>query len=145
MDGGAAGLNGRNHATNGDLSGPPAAFSGHPQGVTVTRVVGMFGNHMLLLAPSEVRLAQTENKTVWLSTDRGRLRSPERTLDRVEEKLAPHGFLRVHRHCLVNLHRVQEIAPVFRGGLVLIVDGAEHETVPVSRRHVADLRRALDL
>jgi hypothetical protein len=123
---------------------PPATVTGFER-VIVSRLAGMHGGHILLMAPSEIRLAQAEDKTVWLFTDRGRLRALDRTLSQVATKLAPHGFLRVHRHCVVNLHRVREIAPTFRGGIVLIVDGPDRETVPVSRRRLVDVRRALGI
>jgi hypothetical protein len=123
---------------------PAASATGHER-VAISRLAGLHGGHILLMAPSEIRLAQAEDKTVWLCTDRGRLRSLDRTLGQLATKLAPHGFLRVHRHCVVNLHRVREIAPTFRGGVVLIVDGPDRETVPVSRRHLVEVRRALGI
>jgi GAF domain-containing protein len=124
--------------------GPAATATGYDR-VAVSRLAGMHGGHILLMAPSEIRLAQAEDKIVWLFTDRGRLRALDRTLSQVATKLAPHGFLRVHRHCVVNLHRVREIAPTFRGGIVLIVDGPDRETVPVSRRRLVEVRRALGI
>ena len=111
----------------------------------VFRVAGIHGGHILLMAPAEIRVAQAEGKTVWLLTDRGRLRALNHTLSRLATRLAPHGFLRVHRHCVVNLHRVREIAPTFHGRFALVLDGPDRETVAVSRRHLAEVRRALGL
>lgn len=109
----------------------------------VTRVAGTHAGHVLLVAPAEIRLAHAEDKTVWLHTDRGMLRAVDHTLARVACRLAPHGFVRVHRGCVVNLHRVREIAPTFRGGVVLVLDGPDRETVPVSRRCAVSVRHAL--
>lgn len=109
----------------------------------VFRLVGLHGDHSVLVAPGEVRLAEVDGPTVWLATERGRLRCPERGLTRLEERLGPYGFLRVHRHYLVNLRRVREIAPTFRGGIVLVLDGPERPVVPVSRRRVAEVRAHL--
>ncbi|HEX5115059.1 MAG TPA: LytTR family transcriptional regulator DNA-binding domain-containing protein [Pseudonocardiaceae bacterium] len=109
----------------------------------VTRVAGTHGGHVLLVAPAEIRLAHAEDKTVWLHTDRGMLRALDHTLTKVAGRLAPHGFVRVHRGCVVNLHRVREIAPTFRGGVVLVLDGPDRETVPVSRRCAVNVRHAL--
>lgn len=111
----------------------------------VTRVVGLHGSQYLLLAPGEIRLAEADGPVVWLSTDRGRLRSPDRGLSKLEAKLRAHGFLRVHRHTLVNLRRVRELAPTFHGGAVLVLQGTDRETVPVARRRMPDVRRALGL
>jgi LytTr DNA-binding domain-containing protein len=118
------------------------ARTGH---TPVARVAGTHAGHVLLVAPAEIRLAHAADKTVWLHTDRGLLRALDRTLATVACRLAPHGFLRVHRGCVVNLHRVREIAPTFRGGVVLVLDGPDRETVPVSRRRAMSVRRALGM
>lgn len=114
-----------------------------PETPSLTRLVGLHGDHSVLLAPGEVRLAEADGPTVWLSTERGRLRCAERGLTRLEERLHDHGFLRVHRHYLVNLRRVREVAPTFRGGMVLVLDGPERPAVPVSRRRTAEVRAQL--
>lgn len=116
-----------------------------PEASSMTRLVGLHAGHSLLLAPGEVRLAEADGPTVWLSTERGRLRCAERGLTRLEERLHDHGFLRVHRHYLVNLRRVREIAPTFRGGMVLVLDGPDRPAVPVSRRRIAEVRAQLCL
>lgn len=116
-----------------------------PDNQSMTRLVGLHGDHSVLLAPAEVRLAEADGATVWLSTERGRLRCAERGLARLEARLHDHGFLRVHRHYLVNLRRVREIAPTFRGGMVLVLDGPDRPAVPVSRRRSADVRAQLCL
>jgi DNA-binding LytR/AlgR family response regulator len=46
---------------------------------------------------------------------------------------------------VVNLGRVREIEPGFKGTLLLAIDTRAHETVPVSRRHVPSVRQALGL
>ena len=42
-------------------------------------------------------------------------------LSRLEEKLAPFGFVRVHRRFLVNVERVTEVHPWFGGDAILIL------------------------
>lgn len=134
---------------DGQLMGTLLTSSAHAPPATeaadapVFRLAGVHCGHILLMAPGEIRVAQAEGKTVWLLTDRGRLRALNHTLGRLETRLAPHGFLRVHRHYVVNLHRVREIAPTFHGGFALVLDGPDRETVAVSRRHLAEVRRAL--
>ena len=90
-------------------------------------------------------LAEADGPTVWLMTERGRLRCGERGLTRLELRLAEHGVLRVHRHYLVNLRRVREIAPTVRGGMSLVLDGPDRTAVPVSRRRFADVKARLSL
>ena len=82
-------------------------------------------------------------RPLWLGTSDGRRRAAHASLDALEARLAPAGFLRVSRTTMVNLHRVREIAPAFKGGVWVVTDcGA---SVAVSRRRVAALRAALGL
>jgi hypothetical protein len=61
------------------------------------------------------------------------------------DQLHDKGFVRVHRHFAVNARRVCEIKRGFRGQLSLVMDPGSRQTVPVSRRREAAVRRALDL
>lgn len=58
------------------------------------------------------------------------------TLAQWEERLAGAGFLRVHRNALVRLGAVRELS---EQGEVLLPQGI----IPVSRRRLEDLKRAL--
>jgi len=109
------------------------------------RIVGLSGERMVLLRPPEVRFAEADGNDVWLVTDEGRLQAAVRGIDRLEEELAGGEFLRVHRRFLVNLSCVRAAERGQRGELSLIMDGAAHEAVPVSRRNVPAVRRALGL
>jgi DNA-binding LytR/AlgR family response regulator len=72
------------------------------------------------------------------------MRARARGLGHLVEALAGARFLRVHRRYVVNLDRVREIEPAFKGSLWLVMDaGPRREVVPVSRRRAAELRRAL--
>ena len=122
-----------------------AAAEPDPTEAPVTPLVGLHGDHIVLLAPREVRVAEADGATVWLLTERGRVRCADRGLTRLEGRLREHGFCRVHRHYLVNLSRVREVAPTFRGGMVLVLDGPDRPAVPVSRRRLADVRALLSL
>lgn len=107
------------------------------------RIIGIRNDRLVLLAPSEIRYAEADRNTVWLSTDRGRILAATRGLDHVEEDLARHGFRRVHRRFLVNLRRVAELERGTKGELFLITDPRVPELVPVSRRHAPEIRRLL--
>jgi sigma-54 dependent transcriptional regulator, acetoin dehydrogenase operon transcriptional activator AcoR len=109
------------------------------------RVVALREDRWVLLDPREIRYAETDHDNVWLTTDQGRLLAAVRGLDRLDQELAGRGFLRVHRRFLVNLARVREIEPGFKGALFLATDTRSHETVPVARRHVPRVRQALGL
>ncbi|MEV4732339.1 LytTR family transcriptional regulator DNA-binding domain-containing protein [Saccharopolyspora sp. NPDC049426] len=107
------------------------------------RVIGVRDDRLVLLSPAEIRYAEADRSTVWLSTDRGRIQAATRGVDNVEAALASFGFYRVHRRFLVNLRRVVEVERGIKGELVLITDPRSPELVPVSRRHAPELRRLL--
>jgi DNA-binding LytR/AlgR family response regulator len=65
-----------------------------------------------------------------------------RTLAELEARLDPRHFFRAHRSAIVNLDRVQEIIPWFKGSHILrLTTGAE---VDLSRARARALRQILD-
>jgi hypothetical protein len=108
------------------------------------RIVGLSGDRMVLLHRPEVHFAEADGNDVWLVTaDEGRLQAAVRGIDKLEEELIGSEFLRVHRRFLVNLSCVRAVERGSRGELSLIMDSSTHESVPVSRRNVPAVRRAL--
>jgi DNA-binding LytR/AlgR family response regulator len=64
-----------------------------------------------------------------------------RTLTDLEARLDPKRFFRAHRSAIVNLDRVQEVIPWFKGGHILrLTTGAE---VDLSRVQARTLRKVL--
>jgi sigma-54 dependent transcriptional regulator, acetoin dehydrogenase operon transcriptional activator AcoR len=118
---------------------PASALSPPP------RIVGVSGERMVLLRRPEVRFAEADGNDVWLVSDEGRLQAAVRGIDKLEGELAGSEFLRVHRRFLVNLSCVRAVERGPRGELSLIMEGAGGEAVPVSRRNVPAVRRALGL
>jgi sigma-54 dependent transcriptional regulator, acetoin dehydrogenase operon transcriptional activator AcoR len=109
-----------------------------------SRLVAVRANRLIMVAPQEIRFAEVQGNDVWLTTDRGRLRARTRGLGRLLSALSGGRFLRVHRRYVVNLDRILEIEPAFKGSLWLVMDaGPRREVVPVSRRRAADVRRSL--
>jgi len=109
------------------------------------RIVGVTGDRMVLLHRPEVRYAEADGNTVWLVTEEGRLQAAVRGIDKLEEELGGGEFLRVHRRFLVNTACVRAVDRGARGDLSLIMDGSTREAVPVSRRNVPAVRRALGI
>ena len=73
----------------------------------------------------------------------GRLAEPalRRTLAELEARLDPATFFRTHRSAIVNLNRVQEVIPWFKGSHKLrLAGGAE---VDLSRAQARALRKIL--
>jgi len=133
-------------AVFGSESGDPIERDAPEHGLSPPpRIVGVSGERMVLLRRPEVRFAEADGNDVWLVTDEGRLQAAVRGIDKLEEELAGGEFLRVHRRFLVNVSCVRAVERGPRGELSLIMDGASHEAVPVSRRNVPAVRRALGL
>jgi hypothetical protein len=109
------------------------------------RIVGVSGERMVLLRRPEVRFAEADGNDVWLVTEEGRLQAAVHGIDKLEEELAGEDFLRVHRRFIVNLTCVRAVDRGPRGELALIMEGATDQAVPVSRRNVPAVRRALGL
>src|SRR4051794_3109399 len=110
-----------------------------------SRIVGVSGERMVLLRRSEVRFAEADGNDVWLITDEGRLQAAIHGIDNLDEELTGGEFMRVHRRFIVNLSCVRAVDRGPRGELSLIMGGAAREAVPVSRRNVPAVRRALGL
>jgi hypothetical protein len=109
------------------------------------RIVGVSGERMVLLQRDEVRFAEADGNEVWLATEEGRLQASVHGIDKLEGMLAGSEFLRVHRRFLVNLSCVRAIDRGDRGEIVLIMDSTTRDAVPVSRRNVPAVRRALGI
>lgn len=72
---------------------------------------------------------------------RGRTYVIRTTLTALAERLAPAGFLRIHRSVLVNLGRVREFRPNGHGdGCVYLADGS---ALPCSRTYRSALQKAM--
>jgi len=66
-------------------------------------------------------------------------------LKNLEERLANHGFFRVHRKFLVNLEAVTEIASLPGGQFMLRTQGKTRIELPISRRRIGELKQVLGL
>ena len=109
------------------------------------RIVGVSGERMVLLRRPEVSFAEADGNDVWLVTEEGRFQAAVHGIDKLEEELAGGEFMRVHRRFIVNLSCVRAVDRGPRGELSLIMDGSTREAVPVSRRNVPAVRRALGI
>lgn len=93
-----------------------------------------------LISRSSILYAQSHGDFVRIVVEDGRylLRS---TLSDLERRWEPLGFVRVHRQYVANLHKAVELRPMFGGTAELAF--ADGRTIPVARRHVAELGRRL--
>jgi DNA-binding LytR/AlgR family response regulator len=63
------------------------------------------------------------------------------TLGEIERRWEPHGFVRVHRQYVANLHRAVELRPQLRGTAELVF--GDGQAIPIARRQVNELGRRL--
>ena len=98
------------------------------------------GGAVQLVPRAEILYAQAHGDFVRIVTGDGRylLRV---TLAEIENRWEPFGFARVHRQYVANLSQARELRPLLSGTAELVF--SDGQTVPVARRHVAELRRRL--
>ena len=131
------------HETDGELLiASEDAVVGLP---TPGRLVGLQGDRMVLVSAEEIRYAEADGSYVWLDTDRGRLRLPERGIGgpRAAARRArvPPGPPPLHRESPAGEgsgSRRQRLHPAG-------ARRAAGQPVPVARRRVAEVRRFLAL
>ena len=97
----------------------------------------------ILIPIDSIRFVMARDDYAYLQTDNDRYFSTV-SLAQLEKRLDGHGFFRVHRGYLVNLSHVEEVEPVPGGTLLLSLNGTD-EKIPVSRRRVSSLKKALGL
>ncbi len=98
------------------------------------------GGAVRLIPRSAILYAQAHGDFVRIVTEDGRylLRV---TLAEMDTRWEPFGFARVHRQYVANLAQARELRPMLGSTAELVF--ADGQTVPVARRHVAELRRRL--
>ncbi len=105
-------------------------------------VAKLHGGSTRLLARGAILYAQSYGDFVRIVTADGRylLRA---TLSELERRWEPVGFFRVHRQYVANLRNAVELAPMLGGTAQLMF--ADGQTIPVARRHTAELGRRLSV
>ena len=98
----------------------------------------------VLVPIDQIRYIEAKDDYSCIYTDVDRFLSTI-SLAKLEQKLAPHGFFRVHRGYIVNLEYVEDVEVISSGILQLGINGIEGKKISVSRRRVVALKRALGL
>lgn len=115
----------------------------HAQAQHSERIPVEKGGKKILIAIDNIRFVTARDDYAYLQTDTDRYFSTV-SLAQLEKRLDGHGFFRVHRGYLVNLAMVEGVEPVSGGTLLLTLNGVE-DKIPVSRRRVSALKKALGL
>lgn len=115
-----------------------------PGAARVERVPVEKAGKKLLLSVEEIFYVMAKDDYSYLYTDGERYLSTL-SLAELERRLEPRGFFRVHRRFVVNLSQVKEVVPMYGGTLLLTLKDRASTQVPVSRRRVPSLKKALGL
>lgn len=94
------------------------------------------GGRTRFIARDDVRWVKAQGDHVRLHMSDGETHRIRMTLSRLEELWRDYGFIRIHRGCLVPLKHVTEFSAEGGNHTVTVAGLA----LPVSRRHVRDLR-----
>ena len=120
--------------------GPPTEANQKKHDRYTTRIVFKSRGRILFLPVSEIRWIAAEENYVRISTDEETHLLRE-TMARLEERLDPQLFLRVHRSAIVNLQYVKEVRTEQDGETaVVLLDG---QRVPMSRSYRSRVHRLL--
>ena len=101
------------------------------------------GGRKVLIPGDQIRFIMAKDDYSCIFTEDDRYLSTT-SLAQFESKLGEFGFFRVHRRYIVNLANVEDVETVPSGAIQLGVNGVD-ERIPVSRRRVVPLKKALNL
>ena len=101
------------------------------------------GGRKVLIPVDQIRFIMAKDDYSCIFTEDDRYLSTT-SLAQFESKLGKFGFFRVHRRYIVNLVNVEDVETVPSGAIQLGVSGVD-ERIPVSRRRVVPLKKALNL
>ena len=111
--------------------------------VTIERIPVEKGGRKVLIPVDDIRFIMAKDDYSCIYTVDDRFLSTT-SLAQFEAKLCDFGFFRVHRRYIVNLACVTDVETVPSGAIQLGITGVD-ERVPVSRRRVVPLKKALSL
>ena len=96
---------------------------------------------VLLIKPGDIDWVEADGKLAQLHVGK-ETHAVRIQLKRLEQRLAPHGFVRVHRSAIVNVDRIKELEPWFHGEYVVVLkDGTK---LTSSAAHSQALHRIVD-
>lgn len=110
---------------------------------SIERIPVEKGGRKVLIPVDQIRYIMAKDDYSCIFTEDDRYLSTT-SLAQFESKLGDFGFFRVHRRYIVNLAKVEDVETVPSGAIQLGVSGVD-DRIPVSRRRVVPLKKALNL
>lgn len=93
---------------------------------------------VLLLRDQEIDWIESEGNYVRLHARKQRFLLRQ-TIGALEQELDPKRFIRVHRSTIVNLDRIKELQPLFRGDFTIVLEDGTRLTLSRGhRKHLQD-------
>ena len=114
-----------------------------PPATTTERIPGKADGRIYLLETSDILYISVEGRNVSATTPDG-VYKLQNTLTHWESILPTQHFLRCHNAYIVNLRKIEYIAPLFKNAYALKIIGRE-DTIPVSRTFAKKLREHTQL
>lgn len=110
---------------------------------SIERIPVEKGGRKVLIPVDQIRYIMAKDDYSCIFTEDDRYLSTT-SLAQFESKLGDFGLFRVHRRYIVNLANVEDVETVPSGAIQLGVSGVD-DRIPVSRRRVVPLKKALNL
>ena len=106
------------------------------------RVAVKSGGRIIFLRTDQIQWIGAEGNYARLHIGGNRSWLLRETMNRLEERLDPRRFLRIHRSTIVNTDAITELEPLFQGDYVVILRGGDRITS--SRGYRANLQTFMD-
>ncbi|PRX27749.1 LytTR family two component transcriptional regulator [Orenia metallireducens] len=100
--------------------------------------------NLKLLEYNDIILLYTHDSKVYVKTYDQEYQI-DLSLSELEDRLKQAEFLRVHRSYLINLNKIKEIVPWFKGKYQVLMGDDRQMEVPVSRAKVKDLQKVFGI
>ncbi len=111
---------------------------------TVMRLAAEKNGNIKLIDLNDIFFAYSEDSYIFIKTFDD-VMITRYTMTVLEEKLVEKNFFRAHRCYLINLDKIKEISPMFKGACMLIMSDKSNSQIQVSRRKAGELKEIFDL
>ncbi len=105
------------------------------------RLTGTSDGEMRVVAAGEVLYIESVDGRCFAYTRSMVLEMPVRLVE-LEERLAPAGFVRIAKNCLVNLCRIAGLRPYVGGRLLARLDNGEE--IVISRKYASTVKKTIE-
>lgn len=109
------------------------------------RITFRIGDRMVLEDPKDITHFWAEDKLTFAATAHGKKYVTDHSIADLGERLRPKGFVRIHRHTLVNVAFISELHRWFGGRMLVSLKDKNKTRLQVSRAQATVLRQQLGL